>query len=839
MKSLVKLICLAMLIQALSFNLLAQPRLWGTLPLGGSTEAGILYQLDLNGYEFQELYDFKQYLGKNPRHHIILAANNKFYGVAQGGYGQFGSFIYEYDPAGATYTVVHDLYDPVVGHSYSTASAYLMQASDGLIYGFNHSGGTTTEGQLFSLDPDNWDFNYLADFEAATTGSNPIGGLVEAGNGKLYGQTHEGGGCNCGMLFSYDPATGVLASAYDLGGTGGAFPVNGLTLASNGLLYGMTREGGTQGQGILFKYETGTGIFTLLHDFNPANDGGRPYGRLFQASDGYLYGMCSEGGGSGMGIIFRYDIDLDLFNVVYSFDGPTGDFPLGGFVEQNGYLYAMTSNGGVADRGVLFRFDLDTYTLEKLTDFYSNEYGEYPDGSLSIGPDGNLYGQTYSGGKYGRGIMFMYNTTNMLFTKCFDFGDAADGAICFSNLMKASDEMIYGTTQYGGFYDAGSIYRINPANRQFESIFDFDIYSSGGGPYDGLMEASDGFLYGVTPFGGSVNMGTLYRLDMNTGVYTVIHDLITVSEGQEPRGVPIEVSDGILYGVTRVGGTNGEGTLYKFNLSTNVCTKQADFNDLTTGKYPSASIVKATNGKLYGLAMSGGQHTYGTLYEYDMTSATLQAMAFDGLNKGRIPVGTLLEYEDNMLYGMCHMGGLYDAGTLFVVDLDALVCTKLFDFNPAATGYEPMGSLIKASNGKLYGATNRGGAFDSGVIFEFDPETATYTTIHDFTSFREYPWFGTLLEVETDYGIDEDAGDPLKLTIYPNPMRDRLTIEHEQAVTLISIFNQSGQLVLERTEFTGDENIILDLEFLDPGIYVVRIQGQNGNSETAKFVKTN
>jgi uncharacterized repeat protein (TIGR03803 family) len=448
-----------------------------------------------------------------------------------------------------------------------------------------------------------------------------------------------------------------------------------------------------------------------------------------------------------------------------------------------------------------------------------------------------LYGQTYGGGKYGMGIMFMYNTTNMLFTKCFDFGDAADGAIIFSNLMEASDNMIYGTTQYGGFYNAGSIYRINPDNRQFESIYDFDLYTSGGGPYDGLMEAGDGLLYGVTPFGGSVNMGTLYRLDMNTGVYTVIHDLITVSEGQEPRGVPLEVTDGILYGVTRAGGANGEGTLYKFNLGTNVFTKQADFDDLTTGKYPGASLIKATNGKLYGLAQSGGQHSYGTLFEYDMASASLQAMAFDGLNKGRIPVGTLIEYEDNMLYGMCHMGGLYDEGTLFVVDLDALACTKLMDFNPATTGYQPMGSLIKASNNKLYGATNRGGAYDSGVIFEYDPESGTYTTIHEFTSFREYPWFGSLLEVETEYGVDETSGEIDALSFYPNPAEKKLFVSADPGTYQLAVFNQRGQQMVEKEVTLGQAHITLDLDQYEAGVYILQLFSEE-NILSGKFIKS-
>lgn len=837
MKKFVLNALMALLLSLPCTELMAQSKLWGTLPLGGSTEAGMVYQIDLDDHSMEEIYDFKQYLGHGPRNQVLLATNNKFYGIANGGYGQFGSFIYEYDAVNGEYIVVHDFYDTGVQHGFSAGSAYLMQASDGLVYGFTHNGGVNSEGQLFSYHTETGEFLPLADFEAAITGSGPIGGLVEGNDGKLYGLTNEGGGCNCGMLFSFDPATSLLQPALELTGFSGIHPNNGMIKAGNGMLYGMIREGGANSMGTLFSYETGTGIFTNLHDFNPLNDGGRPYGRLFQASDGHLYGMTSEGGALGEGVIFRYNINLDIFNVIYSFDGANGSFPLGSLIEHEGSLFGMTANGGVADKGILFRFDHSSNTLVKLVDMYGEDYGEYPDGTLSLGPDGKLYGQAYSGGKYDAGIMFVYDLADMTFTKCFDFESAADGAISFSGLMMASDGMIYGTTQYGGQYRAGTIYRINPANRQFELIFEFDLFSSGGGPMYGLMQAADGFLYGATPFGGTVNSGALYRMDPNSGVYTVIHDIITPSEGNEPGGIPVEATDGMLYGTTRRGGANDEGAIYKFNLSTSVYAKQADFESLVTGKYPAGSMIKAANGKLYGVTHTGGPYNNGSIFEYDLASGTLQAVVhFDGLNKGRIPTSTLLEYEDNMLYGMCHMGGLYDAGTIFVLNLQAGLYTKLMDLDPATTGCNPYSALMKASNGKIYGTTRHGGASDCGVIFEYDPATGDYIHIHEFNSFREYPWFSPLLEVESEFGVDEYAVTT-QLSCYPNPVSDRLTLKGIAGSSEISIHNQLGMLVYLHSCPGNDGITELDVAGLEPGIYIAGARGKDGRTACVKFLK--
>jgi len=817
----------------------AQPKLWGTLPYGGEPGAGLVYEIDLNGNGMSEIHAFEKFEGYNSRHEVLLADNNKLYGIAQGGFGQFGSLLYEYDPETGAYFIVHDFFDPVQWIGLSAGAGYLMQASNGLIYGLIQNGGPNQEGQLFSYDHETGDFEYLAEFDALTTGSTPLGVLTEAPDGKLYGVASEGGVCNYGTIFSYDIESGSLMQERCFDWSDGADPVDGMILASNGLLYGMTNAGGGSGDGVIYSFEPGTGIYTLLHEFNTAAHGGKPYGRLYQASDGDLYGMASTGGLNGDGILFKYDPDIDLFVLRISFDGIDGASPNGNLVEYEGFLYGMTTEGGANNEGTLFRYDKIANQITRLADFYGDDYGRYPYGSLTLYQDGMLYGQTFSGGQNDMGVMFKYNTNNLTYLKCFDFGQSAEGAMNVSSLLLGNDGWAYGTTWDGGQYNGGTIYRINPADRQFENLYDFDIYTYGGNPTSGLIQAADGYFYGTTPYGGTVGAGILYRFDVNNKIVTVLEDLITPSEGSRPSGPPVQASNGYLYGLTSQGGAMGDGALYRFNLSNSTYTKLANFQDAASGSRPEGSLVEAANGKLYALANEGGQFGYGTLFEYDPAGGTFFAVAqFDGLNKGAGPVGTLLEYEDNMLYGVCIEGGVFDEGTMFVYDASANTCTKVHDFNSVVDGYAPLGSLMKASNGRIYGTTNRGGAYDYGALFEYYPVNGDYDIIYDFATFREMSWYSALLEVETEYGIDENTGDLLKLTIYPNPVRDILTVSHEQAVINISIYNQAGQLIMDKAEYADNDNVLLNLEFLDPGIYIIRIQGEGGKYATSKFVKT-
>ena len=840
MKTKFSLLVFILSIYFLAPDILAQPKLWGTLPFAGDPGAGLVYEFNLDGKQLSDIYAFEKFEGEDPQYELLLADNSLFYGIADGGYGQFGSFIYEYDPTTNAFNIVHDFYDPSLMISYAANDGFLMQASDGLIYGFNQNGGVNSDGQLFSFNPSNRAFEYLVDFEALTTGNRPVGALTEANDGKLYGVTNEGGFCNYGTLFSYDPESKQLVMERCFDWVDGVDPANSLIQASNGILYGMTYAGGGSGDGVIFSYETGTGMYTLLHEFNTSGQGSKPYGRLFQASDGKLYGTASAGGLNGDGILFSYDINLDLFAVEIDFDGTNGAYPNGSLIEYGGLLYGMTTEGGVANEGILFKYDNVSNTITKLADCYGVDYGRYPYGTLTIGPDGNLFGQTYRGGKNDDGIMFEYSPSSFTFTKRFDFGQADDGAYNYGSLKLGSDGWVYGTTAEGGQYGYGTIYRINPVNREFESLFDFDMFGNGGTPLSGLMQATDGYYYGATTYGGTVNGGMLYRFNASNNILTVLEDL-SPSTGTEPSGTPMQASNGFLYGLTKHGGSIGDGALYKFNLSTSVYAKQADFQDAATGSLPLGSLVEATNGKLYAMAEYGGQFTYGTLFEYDPANASLFVMVhFDGLNKGSYPAGTLLEYDDNKLYGMCTSGGVYDAGTLFVFDAISGVCTKVHDFNPANDGYKPYSTLMRASNNKIYGTTTRGGAYDSGVLFQYDPGTGEYMIMHEFTSFREYPWFSAFIEVDTDFGINESDDQKLYFNVFPNPANDQIKIscDHTADDIRLSILDVRGRMILEKNySQTASRRFstTFAIESLESGIYFVRLSS-GGNIRTQKIV---
>jgi uncharacterized repeat protein (TIGR03803 family) len=197
----------------------------------------------------------------------------------------------------------------------------------------------------------------------------------------------------------------------------------------------------------------------------------------------------------------------------------------------------------------------------------------------------------------------------------------------------------------------------------------------------------------------------------------------------------VQASNGKLYGMTNSGGSMGYGVIFSFNPSTSTYAKLKDF-DGTNGGNPYGSLVQASDGKLYGMTYQGGSMGYGVIFSFNPSSATYaKRKDFDGTNGGN-PYGSLIQASDGKLYGMTYSGGNSnygsDYGVLFSYNPATLTYAKLKDFN-SMDGGAPMGSLVQASDGKLYGMTSGwGGNVGKGTSFSFDPSASTFKMLAVF-----------------------------------------------------------------------------------------------------------
>jgi uncharacterized repeat protein (TIGR03803 family) len=377
--------------------------LYGTTFLGGAYNQGTVFRLSPPGpgqrnWSFSVLYHFH---GGNdggaPFGGVVRDASGTLYGTAFAGGVNSNGVVFKLTPPAPghstwTETVLHDFsYDWVlkVHDGAGPCSGLIMDAS-GALYGTTIGGGATSQfgtgyGTVFKLMPPGpgqtaWTETVLYYFAGGADGQSPSSGLTIDSTGALYGTTHYGGTgtcqddrgsvVGCGTVFKLTPPrpgttkwTKTTLHRFS-GSPDGGLPAGTLRLDATGAIYGTTYEGGTSGNGTLFKLTPpGAGQTawrkSILHSF-AGPDGAGPQGGLIADLSGRLYGTAS-GGGNGYGVVFRLspptpgqtawsEALLHVFNIVTS-----GDNPAYGLVaDPQGKLFGTAYDGGAGLGGTIF-----------------------------------------------------------------------------------------------------------------------------------------------------------------------------------------------------------------------------------------------------------------------------------------------------------------------------------------------------------------------------------------------------------------------------------------------------------------------------------------------------
>ncbi len=377
----------------------------------------------------------------------------------------------------------------------------------------------------------------LASF-SGKDGAWPANALVQATDGNFYGTTNFAGAHRTGTIFRMNPH-GQLTTLYNFcsqANCADGFSVSApLVQGNDGDLYGTTASGGYQnssvcanGCGTIFEI-TLSGVETTLYTFctagPPCTDGLLPVG-LVQAADGDLYGATVFGGApsdceKGCGTVFKITLD-GTFTTLHTFNAAEGDGPGAALIQTaNGDFYGTTSQGGTGtfSSGSVFRMTPGGEVTPLYTFCHQNNCadGQSPYGSLVQAADGNFYGTTGYGGAYGVGTVFRITPSGSLTTLysfCAGGQPCADGFEPIAGLVQAAKGDFYGTTPYGGASNSGTIFKIAPSGT-LTTVYSFCSLANcadGSDLLGGLIQATNGELYGNAKMGGTINAGTVFSL---------------------------------------------------------------------------------------------------------------------------------------------------------------------------------------------------------------------------------------------------------------------------------------------------------------------------------------
>jgi uncharacterized repeat protein (TIGR03803 family) len=317
-------------------------------------------------------------------------------------------------------------------------------------------------------------------------------------------------------------------------------------------------------------------------------------------------------------------------------------------------------------------------------------------------------------------------------------GLSDEGITPIAPLVLDSSGYLYGTTQNSGAYSAGTVFKVRTNGTGFLVLHGFpSAFPEGYGPAAGLILDGAGTLYGTTQFGGTSNLGTIFKIGTDgNGFATVYNFSGGLSDGSTPLSSLVLDSSGYLYGTTQLGGASGSGVVFK------VATNGLGFAILhsfdgvpTDGSVPVAGLVLDSNGWLYGTTPQGGTNDFGTVFKIK-TNGLGYASFYSftgGTADGGLPSAALILGPGSMLYGTTEQGGSSSSGTVFAIGTDGSNFATLANlgatFSDAAN---PMASLALDYSGTLFGTSTAGGDFGLGAVFKVRTGGGGYAVVHSF-----------------------------------------------------------------------------------------------------------
>jgi uncharacterized repeat protein (TIGR03803 family) len=377
--------------------------------------------------------------------------------------------------------------------------------------------------------------------------------------------------------------------------------------------------------------------------------------------------------------------------VLHSFTGPDGISPILGLtMDSAGNLYGVASEGGSSNNGTVFELKPGTggtWTETTLYSFNGAPEGSTPLGTPVLDSAGNLFGTTKLGGSHGVGTVYEVTKSGTAKVLYSFGGSSGDGQYPTGSIVFDKAGNLYGTTEGGGAYGDGSEYvggtafQLAPKSGggwRETAIHSFGNGTDGLSPRAGVIIDTAGNLYGTTFLGGANSEGAVFEVSPQSGggwkeqvLYSI--DPFNGQDGFRPLGGLVFDSAGNLYGTTSVGGTLGGGTVFKLSESGGTWTEAVIYGFQGAFFEPallSSSLVFDTAGNLYGTTLLGGKPRYGSIYKMAPQAGGIWVETplyqFDGAHGSEPAVGTMI-FHSGKLYGATQAGGANKDGAVFSI----------------------------------------------------------------------------------------------------------------------------------------------------------------------------
>jgi uncharacterized repeat protein (TIGR03803 family) len=376
---------------------------------------------------------------------------------------------------------------------------------------------------------------------------------------------------------------------------------------------------------------------------------------------------------------------------------------------------------------------------------FDQKNGSQPRSGLVTDTKGNLYGATSAGGNSGCGLVFELLPASggswrekIIYT--FK-GGPADTCYPYTNLILDGHGNLFGGSG-GSDNSSGAIFELTPSSsgswtEKILYTFSDQAYAPGAQ----LAFDKQGNLYGSVGQTPTAGDGGVFKLSPQPGgdwTETLIYNFTgSNGDGDTPAGGVVLDNKGDVYGTTISGGSLNRGTVYRLNPNKSGGFDETilyNFTGQTDGEYPYAPLTIDAKGNLFGTTSLGGpvDHAYGVVFELSQSGGKWSETIlynFGGMPDGYFPSGVVFDAKGN-LYGATQNGGAGCNSPGCGIAFELTPQTKglwketiLHAFESAGDGSQSVaGVVVNNANGYVYGTTAYGGSeYGYGTVFEIQP----------------------------------------------------------------------------------------------------------------------
>ena len=375
-------------------------------------------------------------------------------------------------------------------------------------------------------------------------------------------------------------------------------------------------------------------------------------------------------------------------------------------------------------------------TLTVLHTFTGGADGYEPYAGVTLDQQGRIYGTTYLGGSHNGGVVFrlVRGGQGWTLSPIYSFGSQDhDGNTPFARVVFGPSGLLYGTTDYGGAGNSGTVFSLQPPATACKNALcpwiETILYSFTGGADGAYPQFGDlifdqaGNIYGTTANGGASGGGVVFKLTRSGGGWneSVLWNFTSGNDGSYPVGGVIFDNAGNLYGVTTFGG-RGYGTVYKLSPTQSGWSETTLYSFAAEDGYGGGGLAMDAQGNLFGITggLSGGFSVAYELTQQNGNWSFTQLKNFGDEYVGAVSAPTFDSH--GLLYGPLPTIGDSFTGEIFQLTPSGnqWLYRPFYTFDGSTSG-SPLGSVTFDASGNMYGTGLAGGSDYNGTVWEITP----------------------------------------------------------------------------------------------------------------------